>query len=103
MKYKCLGVCGILFLAAPVFAQDKSAEANTNSQEIVCTQQNDTRKLWIVNESGGCKVNYLKAESTTTLGSQKSGTDFCERLLDKVKNRLETKFGFQCKSSSETK
>ena len=86
---------GTFSSAAPEAADANTADAKKNEGEVVCAQNSDERKLWIVNENGGCKVNYLKASSTLVIGSQKSGTDFCERLVEKVKTKL-ISLGFQC-------
>jgi len=79
----------ILFFATGfAFAAPEATEEKKNEGEVVCTHQDDQRKLWIVNEGGGCKVHYLKGGNISVIGSQRSGTDFCERLLEKVKSKL---------------
>ncbi len=96
----------LFFVGVSALAAPEAAEEKKNEGEVVCTHQEDQRKLWIVNEGGGCKVHYLKGGNISVIGSQKSGTDFCERLIEKVKTKLVAPPpgpNFECKLSNENK
>lgn len=80
-----------------------SEESSKDTTQVICTHGNEKRIIALVKEGSGCKVNYTKSNTTTVIGSQKNGIDFCERLIEKVKAKLVEKdeskaesSGFQC-------
>lgn len=86
-------------LMAPLFISLLSYAAEekpTESDETICSKDNEKRILSLAKKGSGCEVNYKKGEAETkVIGSQKNGIDFCEELIIKIKTKL-TDSGFQC-------
>lgn len=90
-KFSLLSGVSIIFLVSLAFAGEE-----TNLAEVNCVSSSDKRKLVMVKEDEGCRVDYTKGGTTQKLGNQKSGQDFCEKLIDRVKVKL-SQSGFDCK------
>lgn len=90
MKFTAMTLLGLIFLTLQTFAAEEKADAaaSKNSKSEVNCAQTDKNKLSIVHENGGCKVYYTKDNVTSVIGTQKSGTDFCERLYNKVNAKI---------------
>lgn len=96
MKTKISMIAYLCFLVLPGQATE---EAKTSAPEFICSSTSEKRKLQVVKEGSGCKVNYTKDNITTAIGSSsKSETDFCTGLVEKVKTKL-VDHGFDCKEA----
>ncbi|MEK6772575.1 MAG: hypothetical protein AABY64_01430 [Bdellovibrionota bacterium] len=96
MKIRIFMITYLCFLVLPGQA---SEETKTNAPEVICSSASEKRKLQVVKEGSGCKVNYTKDSITTAIGSSsKSETDFCTGLVEKVKTKL-VDHGFDCKEA----
>jgi len=99
---KTLGILSVCFLALAF--QVKAEEAKTaaapatsaaSANEVLCSSKAEKRKLSLIAEGSGCRVDYTKGEETKAIGNQKNGTDFCEKLIERVKTKL-VGSGFEC-------
>lgn len=70
------------------------------AQDTKCSSGNDERVLSIAAVDTGCKLDYTKAGSTSTLATQKNGQTKCEEVRDAVKAKLEGA-GYKCDAGTE--
>lgn len=90
MKLKQISVQIISLVAVSSLSAQALAEA------ITCESKGDTRKLEIIAEGEGCKLDYTKAGAATTVATQKKGDEKCKEVSDKIKAKLEAA-GYVCK------
>ena len=73
--------------------EEKASASDDNG--VNCSSKGDQRKIFLVKEGSGCRVDYTKSGDTKSIGNQKAGVDFCEGLVEKVKTKLVAS-GFEC-------
>ncbi len=77
--------------------EDAGANASNNTgSEINCESKSDKRKLSIVAEGEGCRLDYTKQGETKSVATQKKGDSHCKETLEKIKSKLEGS-GLTCK------
>jgi hypothetical protein len=80
-------------------AQEKMKTANVSEtmETIVCTYNNDSRKISSVKlDNGGCEVHYDKFGERKVVATAAFDLGYCSQMANKVSNNLE-EAGFICK------
>ncbi len=80
-------------------AQEKmsSASVTETMETIVCTYNNDSRKISSVKlDNGGCEVHYDKFGEKKVVATANFDLGYCSQMANKVSNNLE-EAGFSCK------
>lgn len=80
-------------------AQEKinSASVSETMETIVCTYNNDSRKISSVKlDNGGCEVHYDKFGEKKVVATASFDLGYCSQMANKVSNNLE-EAGFTCK------
>ena len=99
----------LVVMSRSVFAQEakveekSEAKIQTEAKEevksndvVTCELKGETRKLEILADGEGCKLEYTKTGATTTIATQKKGHEKCKEVSDKTKGKLEAS-GYTCK------
>jgi type IV pilus biogenesis protein CpaD/CtpE len=80
-------------------AQEKmnTASVSETMETIVCTYNNDSRKISSVKlDNGGCEVHYDKFGERKVVATAAFDLGYCSQMANKVSNNLE-EAGFSCK------
>jgi len=72
-------------------AADKSS-----STKVECSVKGDERVLEVRGKGSGCELAYTKAGKEGVVASAAHGTDYCEKSLEKLRDKLKGA-GYECK------
>lgn len=65
-----------------------AAKPKSSGSLLTCTKGKDERKLEVVKKGQGCELAYTKFGETKAVASSKSGTEHCEKIMERIEGKL---------------